>query len=333
MKRTLRLAAGLLAVLAAVCASARPARAGDAGVSAAPHGPPVKVVVGAYVNRVTQMSLRENHFDVDFYVWFRWTGGDKDFDPLKTFDVANGAITQRTGEVHEEHKDFRYASCRIDAEITQFFDVSRFPFDDHVLRIEIEDTQSEAEFLEYVADTANSKVSPEAQVPGWTMGTPTAEVVPHRYGTNYGNVDLETGDASVYSEYAFSIPLARSGVGYFAKLFFGLFIAVGIALLALKIKPTDLDPRFGLPVGSIFAAVGSLYVVTSQLPDTNAITLSDRLHILAFAVIFVTLVESTMSLHRWSGGDDEGSKRLDRLAFRGLTVFYLVGAALAVWLS
>jgi hypothetical protein len=325
-----RLAACVLGALAAVVALAGPAFAQDA--AAAPAAP-VKVVVGAYVNRVTQMSLRENHFDVDFYVWFRWTGGDKDFDPLKTFDVANGSITQRTGEVHEEHKDFHYASCRIDAEITQFFDVSRFPFDDHVLRIEIEDTQSEAEFLTYVADAENSSVSPQAQVPGWTIVGPSAEVVPHRYGTNYGNIDLATGNASVYSEYSLSIPLQRSGVGYFAKLFFGLFIAVGIALLALHIKPTDLDPRFGLPVGSIFAAVGSLYVVTSQLPDTNVITLSDRLHILGFAVIFVTLVESTVSLHRWGAGDEAGSRRLDRVTFRALTALFVAGTVLAVILS
>jgi hypothetical protein len=332
MKRSLRLAASVVAVLVAafVLTFARPALAGDAS---APPAAPIKVVVGAYVNRVTEMSLRENHFNVDFYVWFRWTGGDKDFDPLKTFDVANGSITQRTGEVHEEHKDFHYASCRIDAEITQFFDVSRFPFDDHVLSIEIEDTQSEAEFVEYVADTENSSVSPQAQVPGWTIVGPSAVVVPHRYATNYGNIDLATGNASVYSEFALSIPLKRAGIGYFAKLFFGLFIAVGIALLALHIKPTDLDPRFGLPVGSIFAAVGSLYVVTSQLPDTNIITLSDRLHILAFAVIFVTLVESTISLHRWSAGDEEGSRRMDRLTFRGMTAFYVVGAVLAVLVS
>jgi len=332
MNGALRLAACVLAALVAVAALARPACAQDAA-AAATAAPPVKVVVGAYVNRVTQMSLRENHFDVDFYVWFRWTGGDKDFDPLKTFDVGNGTITQRTGEVREEHKDFHYASCRIDAEITQFFDVSRFPFDDHVLRIEIEDTQSEAEFVEYVADAENSSVSPQAQVPGWTIVAPSAEVVPHRYATNYGNIDLATGNASVYSEYALSIPLRRSGVGYFAKLFFGLFIAVGIALLALRIKPTDLDPRFGLPVGSIFAAVGSLYVVTSQLPDTNVITLSDRLHILGFAVIFVTLVESTVSLHRWGSGDEDGSRRLDRLTFRALTAFFVGGTVLAVILS
>src|SRR5690348_2902799 len=96
----------LLAVLAALVfalLAAAPA-AGYAAPTADAAGPS-KVVVGAYVDRITELSLRENRFRVDFYVWFRWTGDDKDFDPLKTFDITNGNITQRTGEVHQELKE------------------------------------------------------------------------------------------------------------------------------------------------------------------------------------------------------------------------------------
>jgi hypothetical protein len=172
------------------------------------------------------------------------------------------------------------------------------------------------------------------QTPGWEVGKATAEVVPHHYATNYGNIDLPAGDkGSVYSQYALSIPLARRGAGYFLKLFFGLFIAVGIAMLAFHIKPTDLDPRFGLPVGSIFAAVGSLYVTSQLLPDTNVITLSDRLHILAFVTIFLSLVESTWSLHVWSKGDEAKSKRIDHVSFWALGAFYVVASIVAVAVS
>ena len=108
---------------------------------------------------------------------------------------------------------------------------------------------------------------------------------------------------------------------------------VGIALLAFHIKPTELDPRFGLPVGSIFAAVGSLYVTSQLLPDTNLITLSDRLHIFAFVVIFLSLVESTWSLHVWNKGDEAASHRLDRRCFWGLGAFYVVGSVVAVLTS
>jgi hypothetical protein len=311
-------------------ALARPASAQDEPKPDKPAAP-AKVAVGVYVDRITDMSLRENHFHVDFYVWFRWSGGDKDFDPLKTFDVVNGSIASRTGEVRQELKEGHYASCRVDAEVTQFFDVSRFPLDDHDLRIEIEDQEKEAEYLVYVPD-ATSGAAAEVQVPGWELGKSTGAVEPHRYSTNYGNTDLPPGEGSTYSQFALTVPLRRVGFSYFAKLFFGLFIAVGIALLALHIKPTDLDPRFGLPVGSIFAAVGSLYVTSQLLPDTGVIALSDRLHILAFGVIFITLIESTVALRFWAS-DEERSKRLDRRAFWGLAGFYVLASAIAVLVS
>jgi len=324
-----RLPAVVLAFFCAAFAATKPARAQDEKPAA-----PTKVVVGVYVDRVTDMSLRDNHFHADFYVWFRWSGGEKDFDPLKTFDVANGSITQRQSEVHEEHKDFHYASVRIEAQITQNFDVARFPFDDHVLRLEIEDTEKEAEFVEYVPDVDNSGVAPDVQAPGWTIEKSVATVQPHRYATNYGNIDLPDGaKGSTYSQYVLTIPLARRGAAYFLKLFFGLFIAVAIALLAFHIKPTDLDPRFGLPVGAIFAAVGSLYVTSQLLPDTNVVTLSDRLHILAFVTILLTLAESTWSLQVWSSGDEARSRRIDRLSFRALAAFYVLGSVIAVLVS
>jgi hypothetical protein len=321
--------AAVLAFLTFLAWTTSSASAGD-DVPAAP----TKVVVGVYVDRLTEMSLRENHFHADFYVWFRWSGGDKDFDPLKSFDVANGSITQRQAETREEHKDFHYASVRCEAEITQYFDVSRFPFDDHVLEIQIEDTEKEAEFVEYVADVDNSCVAEGLQAPGWTIEKPSAKVVAHHYATNYGNIDLPAGDkGSYYSQYVFSIPLVRRGAGYFLKIFFGLFIAVCIALLAFHIKPTDLDPRFGLPVGAIFAAVGSLYVTSQILPDTNLITLSDRLHILAFATILLTLIVSAWSLHVWTSGDEARAKRIDKTAFRALVAFYVVASIVAVFVS
>jgi hypothetical protein len=315
-------AASLLAILA-VLFCVRPAAAGpeDAPKPASPPAP-LRVDVGVYVNRITDVSLRENRFRADFYVWFRWTGGDRDFDPLRTFDLVDGSISQRSAEVRQELKGSRYASCRCDAEVTQIFDVTRFPLDDHVLRLRIEDTEKEAEFVEYAPDVKNSGVSSETEVPGWYIVRATAAVKPHRYATNYGNEDLG-GEGSTYSQFVLSVPIERHGGGYFLKLFFGLFVAVAIALIGFFVKPTDLDPRFGLPVGAIFAAVGSLYVTSQLQPDTDTISLSDRLHILAFVTILLALIESTWSLRVWTSGDEARSARIDRAAFWGLFLFYV----------
>jgi hypothetical protein len=64
--------------------------------------------------------------------------------------------------------------------------------------------------------------------------------------------------------------------------------------------------------------------------------MADRLHILAFACIFITILESTYSLHLYSSGDEakiRRSKRLDRASFLVLATAYIAGsvAAVLVW--
>jgi hypothetical protein len=123
--------------------------------------------------------------------------------------------------------------------------------------------------------------------------------------------------------------VVRPGIGYFFKLFFGVFIAAVIAFLVFFIKPTDLDPRFGLGVGAIFAAVASEYVITSALPDTNVLTLADKLHILAFAFIFLSIAQSILSLRMFTTGREKASQTLDRLSF---PVFFILYSALSLLL-
>jgi len=33
---------------------------------------PGKVIVGTYINKMTEVSFKESKFTLDFYVWFRW---------------------------------------------------------------------------------------------------------------------------------------------------------------------------------------------------------------------------------------------------------------------
>ena len=159
---------------------------------------------------------------------------------------------------------------------------------------------------------------------------PSAFVTKHHYTTNYGVIDLPSGRyGSDYSRFVLVVPLAREGGGHFFKLFFVLFIAFGINMLAYRIRPDQVDPRFGLPIGAIFAAVGSLYVASEKLPDTSIVTLSDWLHILVFSVIFLTLTESALALWLWTRGQQGLARRIDRIAFWTLGGLY-VGTTLAV---
>jgi len=293
---------------------------------------PVRCDVGMYIVSLSDADLRSGTCVTDFWVWFRWQ--DPDYNPLDSLEVIDGVIDEKSGEVRKILKDgHQYACQRIRATIRQRWDVHRFPLDTQRLVISIEDAAVESDQVVFVADESGSSVSPSVSVPGWNIGRFSIATRPQVYDTNYGDTDLPTGASSEYSRVIVSLDLHRPGMGLFFKLFAGLFVAVGISLVSIAVRPTDLDPRFGLPVGAMFASIASQYVIASVLPDSADFTLADQLHILAVVVIFMALLESVVSLFLTNAGRESLARRVDAAAILVFTfctvlaIFLLVSTA------
>jgi hypothetical protein len=289
-------------------------------VAAPPPEVPDSVYVGMYVNRVYDVSLRDNKFSADFYLWFRWK--NKELDPIKSFEIVGGEKTFQSEPYRSKDKDLNYAFSRVTATITQNWDISAFPFDDHVPSILIEDGENEIEAMVYVLDATNLGKNPDIKIPGWAMDKYYFGVVPYTYTTNYGDPTLPPENQSVFSRFYCSIRVVRAGVGYFIKLFLAVFLSALIAFMSFFISPTDLQSRTGLGVGAIFAAVGSQYVIASSLPDSNIMTMADQLHIAAFLFIFLSILVSVISLNFYNRGKKESSAKLDRFCQKAFPIAY-----------
>lgn len=309
--------AGLGAVFFLICGG---------GVRASPDLPqPLTVTVGAYVLGVSDLDLRQGTCVADFWIWFRWRADGSEFNPLENLELINGQIEESTGEVHKTLDDGQaYAAKRIRAVLRQRWDVANFPLDSQRIQIVCEDAELETHALVYQIDGVNSGLAPSVTMAGWTIFDKDFAVSVQAYSTNYGDTSLPTGSISEYSRFTVSINIRRPGFGLFVKIFAGLFAAVGIALLALFICPTHVDPRFGLPVGAMFAAIASQYVIASVLPESTEFTLADTLHVTSFTGIFLVLVESVLSLALFCAGRERASRLLDRTAIALLAVGFLV---------
>jgi hypothetical protein len=296
----------ILLVLAAALAAATPSAPETRPAAAAPE----TVQVGIYLNRIYDLSLRDNKFSADFYLWLRWK--DKGLDPIKSFEIVNGQKDDISEAYRDEKDGMLYSFARVNATITQYWDVSKFPFDDHVLSIQIEDGENDQSVLYYSLDSGNVGRSPEIRIPGWRLDRFFFGTAPQTYATNYGDPSLPSDNKTIYSRFYCSVSLARPGAGYFIKLFLGVMLSALISFMSFFISPTDLQSRTGLGVGAIFAAVGSQYVITSSLPDTNILTMADSLHIAAFIFIFLSLLVSVVSLNLHRRKGEAASERLDR---------------------
>ncbi|MBA3357325.1 MAG: hypothetical protein H0U18_15585 [Pyrinomonadaceae bacterium] len=281
---------------------------------------PIRVQSGIYVDRIIDLSVKEARWTVDFYLWFRWNGTG--VDPGENFQIVDGSIESKEKADEYTSGDERYVLYRVVARITKFFDVSRFPRDDHVLTINIESPASERRELLFVADKESSGVSSRVLIPGYLTYQQAVLEKPHAYRSTHGDPRLAAGTEKVQSQLRMGVWIHRQGLGFYLKMFVALFVAVGVALLAFFIKPTDVDPRFGLGVGALGAVIVNTYVISSLVPDTGVMTLADTVNHVGIVTIFLSLMQSAISLHLY---ERKGRKTLSRLFDRVSFVVFLAG--------
>jgi hypothetical protein len=291
------------------------------------------VKAGVYIFSIYDVDFPGNKLSIDFYYWFLYKN-----DSLKlneTFELVNSKEAVKSGEMVEKKAGYNYVSFRCNSIIKKQWDIRNFPFDNQLVELEIEDVDLDNRKLVFIADSLESKIDKSVKLEGYSIKDFGIKTSGHVYETNYGDPTIKDGDYSTYSRVIIYFTLERQGRGIFFKLFLGLFISVLISLLTFFINPVDLDPRFGLSVGAIFAAIASQYVISSSLPQNQMITLVDILHDISFIFIFLCILVSAISLHLVKKGSEAKSKKLDKYSFfvfftiYAILIYYYISRALS----
>jgi hypothetical protein len=285
-------------------------------------GPADTVKIGAYIFSVYDLDFPGNKVNIDFYLWYNSLKDS--INMLEYLEIINSSGYNKTAETNEKRDGSVYQTVRINSTIKQEWDVTHFPFDRQKIEIHIEDYDKDNSKLVLIADTLASKIDKDVKLEGWKIKDFGIKTVDHTYETNYGDPEIPLDEFSSYSRAIVFFTLEREGKGLFFKLFIGLFISVLISLLTFFVNPLDLDPRFGLSVGAIFAAIASQYVITSTLPQNESLTLVDILHDISFIYIFMCILISTISLHLMKTGQAERSGKLDRYSLYIFSASYII---------
>lgn len=337
-------AVAMLCGLSVARASAQDAALGDAGVvpevvavaepvEAEPadeeEAPQQDIQVGMYINQVPSIDLRMNQFTVDFWIWFRWRGSSTE-NPADSFEIIGGRINARMNPIRHTLPDgYEYSAVRINATITEHWDLTRYPFDNHDVAIAIEDAVHEEQVWRYVPDTENAEIDPELVVSGWEVGDFQTAVTTHEYHSNYGDTTIAPHAQSEYSRFTFTLNLRRVGGARFFKVFFALFIATLAAWCSFFIRPRDASPRVSVSVGGLFASAASSIAINNQLPDSNSITMADEVVFLSLGTILFCLLGTVMALYFHYNGEEEKHRRLDKISGAVVPVAFL---AILAWI-
>jgi len=287
----------------------------------------IGVLTGMYVGRISDFSMKDSSWTVDFCIWFKWNDSNaygSTVDPGNNMGVSNGQILWKQKQYELVNGSNHYVQYEVLAKITKLFDTSLFPFDSHLLLIQIEDTVDFTDELQYIPENYNSNITSDLFIPGYRIIGFNTSVNNNTYETNWGDPQEAGKNETFYSQYNFGIWISRPGWGFYFKIFEGLFIAVAVSIITLFIRPIHTGPRFVLGVGALFAAVANYYNIYSMQPGIEIMTLADLINFLGTITIFLTIVQSTISLYLYdSRGQKALSQMFDRVSVIIFIIFYI----------
>lgn len=278
------------------------------------------ITIGAYINSLYDFNLTDNSYKTEFWLWMKYNASNKidtiqnqiEFINAKSSPHIQAASTNRKGSIN-------WYGAKYIGEFQKNWDVTSFPFDNQKLKITIESGEYSSDKIYFKPDTVNSKLNDffKKNIKEWNIKDYKFYVTNSNYNTTFGDPELKMN--SSYPSFNFEISIVRKDP-YLAlfKLITGLLVAFIISCCVFFIKPINVDPRFGLSVGGLFAAIGNKYIIEGKVPSTNQITLLDNIHNLTFIYILLITILSVISLHYYEIGSNSSKRKsqlIDRISF------------------
>lgn len=289
----------------------------ESGVSSADYGVPEgaeKVTTGIYIDRIKSLSLKDNLWTVEFYVWFKWSGN---INPGESFQVVDGSIDSKELIKNSTNGTENYSLYKVTSTITKKFDMFRFPVDTQFLTINIMDTQHGRDALTYIPDNDSSSIGSNVDVQGYSIvGLRTIEK-PFYYNTTMGD---PTNGNSTYSQFRSEVLINRDDLTFLFVSLIGILIAVFAGLMSLLIM--SYQGRFSLEGSAMFVGITNMVLITNLAP-TGIITLGHLITGYGLFIIALCLLESAISII-YHKRDAAFSRKLDIVTLKILSIGFII---------
>lgn len=289
---------------------------------------PDTVKVGAYIISVHDINFHNKEYTVRFWLWLLYD--NLEFDFPTQIDIPNAKQIDKPEVIMDMVDGKMWQLMKMKCVMKHNWRVGDFPFDKQQLVVHIENSIYDQNRLVFVPDEMGSTFDRELTLDGWRISNFEVNTDTHEYTTVFGDPSSDM----LHSEYAsFNIKLdiERDAWGLFMKIFIGMYIAFMISILSFTTKPSELEPRFGLPVGGLFAAVGNKYIIDSLLPESSSFTLVDSLHATTFMAIFLTLLVSAIALYYSDRDRLDKSNKVNYWGSRLVVIAYVVMNAVMIY--
>ena len=203
---------------------------------------------------------------------------------------------------------------RLLGQFSQKLDLSDFPLDRQTLSIQLVsmgNLDDEVIFVEYPG--IPSGVVPDVAISDW-------EILESRGGNQpYQPLPGVQGRAGYVLEFD-----AKRFVGYYrAKIIMPLLLIVAMSWLVFWIDPELAGPQISLAVTSVLTLIAYRFMVGGMLPKISYLTRMDWFTSASTLLVFLTLVEATVTVMLTKRGRPERAQSIDRFSRWGFPAAYV----------
>jgi hypothetical protein len=282
------------------------------------------VRVGGLINDIQQLDLQSHSYNVDMYIWFKWTNPEIDpsrsFEFLNAFELWGHILTYESNRPEVLPDGTLYQVLRNQGKFNTKLPLEKYPFDKQHLTIAFEDSSAASDEIVYLPDEDPVAVSKDLVIPGWEIGEPTLTVIDNRYDSNFGDPRYED---ITYSRAIFDLPVARPEGTYALKLLLPMLLVALTAALALLVHPRYVEGRIGIGITALLTLVALQITSNSSLPEVDYLILLDKIYIASYAFVVLTMVMIVRNSWVDAEGDVAVAKQVDRRSLLYLMIAYV----------
>jgi hypothetical protein len=287
---------------------------------------PDTVKTGVYITSIHDIDFKQNEYTVNLWLWMRYK--KREFDFVQNLEIPQAKSFNKLYSTIDSSQGDYYLLMKLQCVMKDSWKIGNFPFDKQKLRLSFENSQYDANSLVFAADTVGKSYDPRFTLRGWDIDSFVVSTGLKAYETDFGDRSLSKPHMD-YGSYRVRISIKRDASDLFWKMFLGMYVAFLISYICFYIHADNIDSRFGLSVGSLFAAIGNKYIIDSSLPESTQFTLVDTLHGITLFFIFLVVASSVVSLRLVKRDKLKQAIRFDFMMAQVLLVLYV---GLNIWL-
>jgi len=266
------------------------------------------IYVRGYIHHISDINIRDQEYKIEIWLYLSTNDTIWAWDSLPSQFQVNGAKQMNVTVVPQYHGkgtlrvydstagDSVYRKIiKLNCTMAQDWDVDNYPFDQQNLNIVCYTVRPLERVILVPTESkilygSNGKDQDRNLENGWFIVGDSVKVDQKCQSDIFDTVKK-------YSAIQFSMRISRQQIpSLFFKLFIGMYVSFFVAFIAMFIKVTNAEPRFGLPVGGLFAAIGNKYIMEGILPQSSEFTIVDTLHTFTIVAILLMILFSAVSL-------------------------------------